>query len=258
MDTGERSGSASCKAEGQRSRRSLHLRLSHPRHPWTVPPFITFAHPGFPSLLPVPASGELQEACFTCFFILGAGWVGNSSACDAAAVEMECASPIMSAAPCSLVQPGLLSCCAFGRWCLHKLRSSPGPTPTLLSSPPPSGLSPRTQPHLGLILPPVSSSSLKCPLELSFHRPVPAFPASLFCALPVAPEPSQLCASWTLLAACCLPPRGVLESMLAVLAKSSKVSDSLSLSAFCRVFLPSRPLPTPLCWVLMKGLGRPQ
>ena len=222
---------------------------------------IPFTQPHFPSLLLGPSlSGKALGSLFHCFFVLDVGWVGNSTACDTVSLEMElCVPHNVSSSPLSgLAGLPPLPC----NWQVVSALSSHSPS----GLSPLLRLSPHAGPHPGLILPPVRSSSLQCPLELSFHHPVLAFPPNLFspshqtCSVPLRwpLEPSQLWASWTILVACYLPSHGVLDSLLAVLAKSSKLTDSLSLSTSCHIFLPSCPLPTPFCSVLLKGLGRRQ
>lgn len=109
------------------------------------------------------------------------GWVGNSTACDTVSPEMElCVPHDVSSSPLSgLAGPPPLPCDRQVASALSS-RSASGFCPLLR-------LSPHVGPRPGLILPPVRSSSLQCPLELSFHHPVLAFPPNLSCAPAVAP-----------------------------------------------------------------------
>lgn len=122
------------------------------------------------------------------------GWVGNSTAYDTVSLETElCVPHNVSSSPLSgLAGPPPLPC---NRQVVSAQAPGARPRPPAhpLSSHSPSRLSPllclspHAGPHPGLILPPVRSSSLQCPLELSFHHPVLAFPPNLFCAPAVAP-----------------------------------------------------------------------
>lgn len=175
-----------------RSRHLVNLRLSasaFPTHDIWGPAWQETLHSASPpsslhTLLQIsPTWGGLSEACFTCFFFLGVGRVGNSTSCDTISLETKLNVSFIKSAPLLLLHLGPARIQPLPSLCSRQMVLCAAPRPAPAPPLPSSSASPfMLLPHLlvssslssehghtlDLIAPqgtpPFSSPSLKCPL----------------------------------------------------------------------------------------------